>query len=483
MKTSYLLYTIISLGLLINCNHFALSQNVSLNVKLKGIDQCNVSVYSISESNNIAIAEKLELKKTNGLTINIPAKYLPGEFVVYFEYYDKSNASKPQTAEKMLIINKQNIDFSANPKYINNPDSSYFNKDEVENITLTDFAIKTMTNLDMLDLIQNFLLKYDNQESDFYKAGIQEYNLRRIEHNNWIDSQIKKYKELYCSNMFYFYYVPDIDWNSDKYKRRQSQIDNYFTGMDFSNKEIIRISYLKSWMDNYVNKYVELATNQNMITDLFVDAGHKAIEKAKTGDPEFYGWMVDYFFNGYESMNIQSGITMLEQYTKDPNCITYKRKEIEKRVTGIQTLKEGSGAPDFSFTDENGKTQNFLKYATSAKYKLVIFWSADCEHCEEIVNELYAWHKNNKSKIDIFALSLDESDTEIPKWEIRHKQLTGWNHILTKGGINSKEAESYYILSTPTLFLVDSKTNKIISSPDSFNELMLNIEYLDNSNK
>jgi thiol-disulfide isomerase/thioredoxin len=249
-------------------------------------------------------------------------------------------------------------------------------------------------------------------------------------------------------------------------------MDNYFTGMDFKNKNVLRVSYLKSWMDNYVNKYVELAASQEMINDLFVEAGQKAIEKAKTGDPEFYGWMVDYFFNGYESMNIQSGITMLEQYTKDPNCKTYKRKEIEKRVTGIQTLTEGSIAPDFTFTDATAKVQNFLNYKTSAKYKIVIFWSADCEHCEALVAEIYTWHQDNKNKIDIFALSLDESDTEIPKWEVKHKQLTGWNHILTKGGINSKEAESYFILSTPTLFLVDSKTNKIISSPNSLEELI-----------
>ena len=135
------------------------------------------------------------------------------------------------------------------------------------------------------------------------------------------------------------------------------------------------------------------------------------------------------------------------------DCKTYKRKEIEKRVTGIQTLTEGTVAPDFTFTDATGKTLNFLSYKTTAKYKLVIFWSADCEHCEALVNKLYQWHQDNKNKIDIFALSLDESDTEIPKWEIRHKQLTGWNHILTKGGINSPEAESYFILSTPTIVI------------------------------
>ncbi len=477
MRIKFLLSSIIFLILICGTSTISISANsdLKLNLKLNGVPNSKISVYSIAEGKNNLIKEFPIVQNGENVLVDIPTKYLPGEFVILFEYSEKATA-KPQKAERMIIMNKQNIDFFANPKYINNPDSSFFNKGEIENTTLAGFAKQTMINMEMLDLLQSFLLKYDNQESDFYKTGVNEFNTRRNAHNSWVDNQLKDYKELFCSNMFYFYYVPDVNWSGDSYQRQQSLIDNYFTGMDFNNKDILRVSYLNSWMDNFVNKYVELATNQDMITDLFVEAGQKAIETAKTGDSEFYGWMVDYFFNGYESMNIQTGITMLEQYTKDPNCKTYKRKEIEKRVTGIQTLAEGSLAPDFSFTDDSGKTQNFLKYTTSAKYKLVIFWSADCEHCEATVNELYNWHKNNKNKMDIFALSLDESDTEIPKWQARHKELSGWNHILTKGGVNSKEAESYYILSTPTMFLIDSKTNKIISSPSSFEEFLIKVK-------
>jgi thiol-disulfide isomerase/thioredoxin len=153
--------------------------------------------------------------------------------------------------------------------------------------------------------------------------------------------------------------------------------------------------------------------------------------------------------------------------------MTYKRKEIGKRVTGIENLKEGAIAPDFTFEDKSGNEVSFHSFNTKAPYKLVLFWSADCEHCHALVNKLFEWHKNNKSKLEVFALSLDESDTEIPKWKKRIPELSGWVHILTQGGINSKEAESYYILSTPTMFLVESKSNKIVASPMSFEELMV----------
>ncbi len=450
----------------------SLNAQTNLRINLSGVSESKLLIYSIAEGNNNLVKEFPSIKNGEQISIDIPEKYLPGEFILFFEYSGMPASAKPKQAERMIIINEQNVEFYANPNFINNSDSSFFNDADVENIILSEFANKTMQNLEMLDVIQTFLLKYDNQDSDFYKSGIKEFKDKRKEHNDWIDKQLKEHKNLFCSNMFYFYYVPDVNWDGNIMKRQQSFIDNYFTGMDFNNKDILRTSYLKSWMDNYVNKYIELATSQEMLTELFLEAGEKAIEESKKGDPYFYGWMVDYFFNGYEMMNIQEGITMLEKYTKDPNCMTYKRKEIDKRVTGIKNLTKGSIVPDFTFTDNNDNSQTFHTYKTNAPYKIVLFWSADCEHCHALINEIYEWHLKNENKICVIALSLDESETEIPKWEKEKLKFPEWIHKLTEGGVNSMEANAYYILSTPTLFLVDSETNQLIGKPNSLKEIL-----------
>ncbi len=471
MKTSlriFALFTIICLTTFIS----SFAKGTELQVTLLGIKQSNIYVYSIAESKNNLIQEFKDIQQDQTVSIDIPQNYLPGEFIVYFEFNSSPQTQKPQTAEKMIILNDKDIKLYANPLFINNSDSTYFSENDIENKTLTNFTRKAVKNMNMLDILQTFLLSYDNSTSDVYKAGIEEYSQRCTKHNNWIDEQINEHKNLFCSNMFYFYYVPNINWNGNSFQQRQSIIDNYFEGMDFSNTQILRVSYLKNWMDTYVNKYIELASSYEMVSSLFITAGQTAIEKSKKGDPYFYGWMVDYFFNGYESMNIQEGITMLEKYTKDPNCMTYKRKEIEKRVTGIQSLQNGVLAPDFTFSEASGTKTNFHNYKTEAPYKLVLFWSADCEYCHEIIAELYEWNLKNPSKLKVFAVSLDESETEIPKWEIEKERLNAWTHILTQGGVNSTEANAYYILSTPTMFIVDSKTNKIVSSPMSFGEIM-----------
>ncbi|MDD2636114.1 MAG: TlpA disulfide reductase family protein [Bacteroidales bacterium] len=454
MKNTFRLYSIFIICSLTFISSFA--KATELQITLLGVKQSNIYVYSIAESKNNLIQEFKNVKKDKTISIDILDDYLPGEFIVYFEWMPSPQTQKPQTAERMIILNDKDIKFYANPLFINNQDSSYFSKNDIENKTLTDFVQSVVKNIEMLDILKTFLLSYDNSESDVYEAGKKEFSQRCTEHNKWIDKQIKEHKDLFCSNMFYFYYVPNINWKGNTLQQQQSIIDNYFVGMDFSNKEILRVSYLKNWLDTYVNEYIKLATSYEMVNSLFITAGQTAIEKAKEGDPYFYGWMVDYFFNGYESMNIQEGITMLEQYMKDPKCMTHKRKEIEKRVNGIQSLQNGVLAPDFTFIDASGQKLNLHDYNTDAPYKLVLFWSADCEYCHEIIAELYEWNLKNKSKLKVFAVSLDESETEIPKWELEKERLNAWTHILTKGGVNSTEANAYYILSTPTMFLIDS---------------------------
>ncbi len=450
--------------------------DIKLTVHISGVHKTKISLIPLSEARRNPLAVLVAVYDGNSADFTIQERHLPGEFLLRFEYHENENSQRPELSEKLIILNNYNTEFFANPKQINNTELSYFKKEDVENHALLEFTKKASYNLEMLDLLQSFLLKYDDQDSEFYKMGITEFNARRTEHNDWISSLLIKNQGLFVTNMFRFYFVPQVNWEGDEYERRQSLMDNYFTGMDFTNPQLLKVSYLRNWMDSYVNQYVELASSSEMINYYFVAAGQNAIEATKNGHPDVYGWMVDYFFNGYESMDIQEGIQMLAPYIADPNCRTQKRREIERRLTGIETLTTGTDAPDFTFRDVDNKRQSFKSYKTDAPYKLVLFWSADCGHCVQMAQQVHKWYEINQEKVEIFALSLDETETEIPKWERLKTLLPGWVHILTEGGINSNEANAYYILSTPTMFLVDAKTNKIKATPSNLNQLIQAIE-------
>ena len=73
--------------------------------------------------------------------------------------------------------------------------------------------------------------------------------------------------------------------------------------------------------------------------------------------------------------------------------------------------------------------------------------------------------------MEVFAISVDYTDTEIKVWEEAKPKLNGWKHTRAAGGINSPEANAYFILATPVMVLVDSKTNKIVALPNNVDEL------------
>ncbi|MFZ4550022.1 MAG: thioredoxin family protein, partial [Bacteroidales bacterium] len=102
-------------------------------------------------------------------------------------------------------------------------------------------------------------------------------------------------------------------------------------------------------------------------------------------------------------------------------------------------------------------------------YTLLLFWSADCSHCVETVNALFPWSQQpeNKTKVSVIAISLDETETEIKAWQQKAINLTGWKHLRAKEGVRSKVASDYYVLATPVMILLDSKTKEIVALPET----------------
>lgn len=450
-----------------------LAQNTIVTIHLRGVYESKFSLLPLSGSTALKpIIEIASIKNGSTSTLSIPSEDLPGEFVIRFDYKENST-STPYPSEKRIIVGDQNLELWVHPVYCNNPDSTWFGKDEKENNTFASFSIENGSRKQMLGLLQNFLLNYDDPSSDFFQAAITEYEKRRLEYNSWVDKQVEKYQTLFVSNIFGFQKVPEIKWEGSDSDRKNSFREHYLKVIDFSKPLIIRTSEMKSWMDGYVNLYGELAITTTLRDSLFTLAGRNAIEAAKKGDPLVYGWMVDYFFNGYESFNIEKGIKMLEPYLNDSNCLTTKRLEINKRLKGMESLVPGTLAPDINMTDATGNSFVLSKYSEGKSNILLLFWSADCSHCSEMVGNLYPWYKKPEvqKRLDIVAISVDETETEIKAWQSKIPELKGWTHIRAAEGIRSKVANDYYILSVPVMILLDAKTKKIIDLPENPEQL------------
>lgn len=443
-------------------------------VHLRGVYESKISILPLIGPNAFkTIVTADGLKNGGSATVSVSADELPAEFVLRFDYKDKVN-STPYPSEKRIFISDQDLELWINPPYCNNSDSAWFQKDEKENMAFLNFSVENGRRKEKLGLLQNFLMNYDDPKSKFYKLGIDEFETRRSEYNNWIGKQSELNKSLFVGHTFQFQYIPENDFEGNEAVRLQSMITHYFDGIDFKDQLLTHTTDLKGFMDAYVNIYGTLALTEALRDSLFTLAGQRAIDKASAGDPKVYGWMVDYFYKGYESFGIEPGMKMLQAHLENPNCLTTKRQQILKRVEGMTKLVPGALSPGFILKDADSNNFDFHAYKGTSKYKLLLFWSADCEHCMALVKSLSEWYNEagNKDKISIIAVSLDDTDTEVEKWKKAIPTLAGWKHLRAKGGVNAAIANDYAILSTPVMFLVESQSNLIYGIPDGLDDLI-----------
>ncbi|MBL7906176.1 MAG: redoxin domain-containing protein [Bacteroidales bacterium] len=419
------------------------------------------------------VVELKAVKNGETATLVVPAEYLPGEFVLRFDYKEKPE-STPYPSEKYILIGYQAIELWVHPMYANNPDSTRFQANEKENAAFARFSEENVRQKQKIGLLQQFLMDYDQPESTFYRQGILEYENRRQAYNHWINQKINEDSSLFASVLYRFSYLPKVNFSGDERERLLSLIDHYFDGIRFNDPIMIRTAQMNDWMNAYVNLHGQMATTVALRDSLIPAAAYKAIEKAKAGHPLVYGWMVDYFYRGFEANDIPSGMKVLEPYLSDPACLTTKRMEIERRLKGMETLKTGTKAPEIQLTDSENHPFLLSRFKTDAQTIILVFWSADCSHCQSTINELYPWSLKdaNRKKVAVVAISLDETDTEIMAWDRKIISLEGWKHLRAAEGINSKVANDYFILATPVMLVVDALTLEIRAMPSTFSEML-----------
>ena len=446
------------------------NRDVNLKIHLTGVYSSKVSLLPLSGAGALKpFIEKPGIKNGETTVLTIPKDRLPGQFVLRFDYEEKEG-STPYPSERYFYISNQNLEMWVKPKAINNPDSTYFQKGEKENALFMTFSIENGKRKQQLGLLQNFLMGYDQPKSTFYDLGIEEYENRRKEYNQWVTSQINLHKDAFVSSTFPFQFVQPIEWKGKEADKMNSLISHYFDNMDFKDPLLAKTADLKDWMNKYVNLYGAMSTTVALRDSLFTLAGKRAIEKASQGDPLVYGWMVDYFYQGYESFAISSGMKMLEEHIQNPNCLTSKKQEIIRRLEGMEKLKVGTEAPSFEAEMANGMQVRFNGISKDKSYGLLLFYDSDCSHCKELLQELKAWivKPQNGVWFDVVTIAVDQAHE---KWKSFHDQENyPWTDVWASGGINSKVANDYYILSTPVIYIID-KEMKVMATPQNIKEI------------
>ncbi len=442
-------------------------------VHLRGVAESRISVIPLTGSKAFkSIVEGSGVKNNETVFLVVPKQYLPGEFMLQFDS-KKEPSDKPVTSQKNIFINNQDLELWINPNYA---DSIRFQQGELENNAFVQFSKQNEKKRQQLAVLHDFLMNYGAIQSGFYQQALKEYEQQRGAHNQSLRSAEKRDKNLFVSSIYQLNYIPTTPFTGSEPDKIKGVIQHYFDGMDFRDTLVIRTAEMIKWMDAYVNLYSRLCTTKALRDSLLPAAARQAIEKAKGGHPLVYGWMVDYFYRGFESNQLPEGLKVLEPYTRDPNCLTSKRLQIEKRLLGMQLLTVGAKAPNIILKDAAGNLFDLSTTQPVAGRILLLFYSSGCSHCTDLIKELKPWFDELPvlTRPEVVAVSLDDNETDIKNWGSLISGLPEWKHLRAEG-INSPVANDYFLLSTPVMILLDSHTKEIMALPSSFTELKTNI--------
>jgi len=462
-KTQFLLWVVLMLA-----HATGYASPVKISIKLRGVYDSKIT---LTPFDGVRFASPLAVVpgiKNGGETrFSVPDSLLPGEFLLRFDYRAKETDS-PYPAEVQLYLNREDIRVNADPLYLRG-DSLRLEGDR-ENTAWFDFMNKSTQQRQPLSLLQQLLAQYDRPGSREWKQVHAAYENRRTAYNSWIDAQILAQKDLYVSHLYGFQRLKAENWKATPAARIITLTRDWFDGINLNDTLILRSRPMNELMNGFMGLYGARSSTEALRDSLFTEAGALAIGAASTGHPQVYGWMVDYFYNGYETYNIVLGMKMLEKHLNNPRCLTRKRLAIAKRLDGLKTMIPGVKVRNVMVHDRAGREETINMGACDKAYRLLAFYDSECSHCRELLAELRNWYAvpGNSKKLEVVSVCVDSSrDLWVPAFTAN---AFPWTDRYAPGGINSLAATNYYVLSAPVMFLVD-KAGTLVATPDTMKEL------------
>jgi thioredoxin-related protein len=283
-----------------------------------------------------------------------------------------------------------------------------------------------------------------------------------------IDSLAALYPGSYSVRIFRNQQTPFLSSALVKDDRLVYLKQHYLDRVDFRDTLLLRsnawankaISYLALFSNNHYPKKQLEAEFIKAVT---------VILSAAAVNPDVYKFLLDYFVGGFDKYGFDDVITYMADNFQDPfACEDQARKtSLQKKLENFKKISIGKIAPDIEVPDQKGKIIRLSDI--KSEYTLLVFWSSECSHCEEMMPKLKQVYERQKPfRMEIMAVALDTSRSEWTSF-IKEEKLN-WLNTSELKGFASKSVDTYNVFATPTMFLLD-REKKIISKPISYREL------------
>lgn len=283
--------------------------------------------------------------------------------------------------------------------------------------------------------------------------------------------------------------VKDSTWQYYYYR------NHYFDNFKLADPRLLRTPLYEDKIMTYLTKVVP------QVPDSLIPEIDLLIEKSRP-DSNVFRYMLITLFNYYGKSNIMGmdavQVHIAEKYYLPESWWSDAKflAELKDRTEKTKPLLIGKVAPEIELmsvpadhfraaaTDTALRKyphvgSRFTLSQVKSKYLVLVFWEADCGHCQVAIPELYKIYQKSLQPLGVTVIAINTlfgEDGKV-KWVnfINDHALYGWINAWNPYSYDFKL--KYDILSTPQIFILD-ENKKILAKrigPEQVEEILLSL--------
>ena len=289
--------------------------------------------------------------------------------------------------------------------------------------------------------------------------------------------------------------------------------NHYFEGVDFKDERIVRTPLFDDRVKNYFERVI---VNH---PDTVIREIDLMLAKC-TPNSMVYNQLIGYFTYKYEQSKIigfdKVFVHLADQYilpgkakgvyTEETTSKIKERVDIMRnllldakvadlymidtamggvvRKMGFDTASSSKSVTDLYYKNMDKLSPMYKTlYSLKSKYTVLIFWAADCGHCQTEVPKLHENLKTIQGSIDFKVFAVQTKDELYQSWKkfIIEKKLSDFIHVFDPVHINNLK-ERFDIYSTPVIYILD-KDKKIKAKRLGAEQVVDFLKYLETVDK
>lgn len=420
----------------------------TLKVSLNENEQANLLLYRIY-GDKYQLMDTLERTKDGQYIYLFPAD-------ASFGMYRLSFAPK---AFADIIYNQEDCWIRTDLK---SPMDSMYVIQSVENQVYYDFLNEKRAYKLKMELLKP-LLAYYPESNSFYASGVEEFESVQQNYLDFISDKLERFPDTWAASYLAFFRNPKIPAGLTEEEQLEFMQVHFFDLVNFDYPGLL----LSDAYPARLIEYLSLFSNPDFSREQMGEAFKQAIDRIMTkpvSDPLIRDYMVSYLMDGFQQYGFDEVIVhMAYNYQQSQTCDNELLKsDLQTRLENFQRLAIGNSAPNFTFSDS--KHHAISLSTIKSPRVLLFFWSSNCPHCRELYPYLVDMYENQKDKkVEVVAVSVD---SDLESWKTFKEQFQAeWIDYCDGQAWECKLVKDYNIYATPTFFVIDQQTGKIIGKP------------------